>query len=234
MDNLISKYFTCAALLGFLMIVDCAIAEPLSYSYLGAQYNIDSTVETEGGAFDSDDGWGIEGSYELPYRLYVWSRYGQGGWDLNEGADYSLQSLSTGLGGYAPLIDKEDYRVDFYVALSWEYMRTTVQPAFEESYEMTRNGAGFKAGIRAQVTKYFELSAGVYELSYGKRFIERKGGLDGLHFELGAALKIWEDLDLTLSYLTGELDYEHIRGIGEGCKIEVDREEMRLGLRYNF
>ena len=58
--------------------------------------------------------------------------------------------------------------------------------------------------------------------------------LEGLFFELGAELSLTPRFGLTLTYLTGELDYNQLPGLERPEEVEVDRDEIRLGVRFHF
>ncbi len=73
-----------------------------------------------------------------------------------------------------------------------------------------------------------------YLQSYGGDFLLRNGDLDGLSFELGGVLELRGNWSLTASYRTGELDYLTLPNYPSKYKLELDRDEVFVGVRWAF
>ncbi len=211
-----------------------AKADPLSYSHLDIDYAVDATAEFQGGTYDSDDTWGYGGSINVWDDFYAFSNARQGMFDLDKHSDLRLNTFTLGTGWHPTVMEEDDYKVNYYLAVSYEYIDSNLEADDHGRNPIIKSGLGLKMGFQAAVTKHLELNAGLYELSYGHDLFARKGGLDGLHFEIGAVYQITPDVDLTLTYFTGELDYADLKGLSDPDQVEVDREEIRFGIRYNF
>jgi len=73
-----------------------------------------------------------------------------------------------------------------------------------------------------------------YEQSYGNDSLLLNGDLDGLSFELGGVLNLRDNWSLTTTYRTGELDYLTLPNYPSGYKLELDRDEVFVGVRWAF
>ena len=212
-------------------------AKVLSYNYIEAEYGIDSSVQVEGGDFDSDDSITVEGSYLLHPNAFVWGRYNMANYDLTASDDLWLHGASLGV-GFRKALRKEpaETPIDMFALVSYEYLETKAEVSGTKE-SLRKSGIGAKLGVRAALTKHFEMLADAYWLSYGGdigKLLTRDGGLDGLAFELGGGLELTDHCMLTATYETGELDYKTIPLITAARDVELDRDEVRLGFRYTF
>jgi hypothetical protein len=232
-------------------------AEPIKYNYFDASYGAQSTININGGSFDSDDSYALGGGALVLDNLFLWGRFSSAGYDLtgyhdNHGNypltnnDFTLMLGSAGA-GYRTRISPDDWvPVDFFASLSYELNETKQRakpdkddPASWDkavTYDSSKtwNGAGLKLGVKAAVTERITLSADAYEVSYGSQLLARKGGLDGLSFELEAAVEVAPHFNILASYVTGELDYKELQPLTTQKEVEVDRDQFWLGLRYAF
>jgi hypothetical protein len=222
-------------LLAALAMTTAAAAQgPLSYTYLDLEYGMDSTIQIYGGAFDSDDSYVVGGSWRFSKRFFLWGRFGEAGYDLRGNNEhYSLTEGTLGLGYRVPLRRDADSPLDFISSLSYEYHDMGMTTAIAEE-TFNSGGVGLRVGVRAGITRHFELNGYVYWRGYGSDPLSLPDGLDGLFFELGTALKVLPRLDLTLTFLTGELDYVELTPVERPDQVEVDRDELRVGVRFIF
>jgi hypothetical protein len=220
-----------------LLLLTCAApafaADPFDYTYVELGYSIDSTIETFGDSFDSDDSYRVDGSYQFNRHVFATAQYYSAGYDFEGDADYGLYGYSLGV-GYAGRIGGGDaIPVDWFAVLSYEHSETHSQ-LHDVDYDEGRDGAGLKVGIRAAVTDRLELMFNAYEQSYGSDLLLLNGDLNGLSFELGGALQLWGNFSLTASYRTGELDYLTLPNYPYEYKLELDRDELFVGVRCTF
>ena len=210
-----------------------AYADDFDYTYLELAYSIDSTIETFGQSFDSDDSYRIDGSYQFRPHFFATAQYYSAGYDFEGDADFGLSGYSLGV-GYAGRISGGDaIPVDWFAVLSSEHTDTHRQ-LHDVNYDEGRDGAGLKAGIRAAVTDRLVLMFNAYEQSYGSDLFRLNGDLNGLSFELGGALQLQGNYSLTASYRTGELDYLTLPNYPSEYKLELDRDELFVGVRCSF
>ena len=208
-------------------------ADDFDYTYLELAYGIDSTIEAFGQSFDSDDSYRIDGSYQFNRHFFATAQYYSAGYDFEGDADFDLSGYSLGVGYSGRIGGGDAIPVDWFAVLSYEYSDTHSQ-LHDVNYDEGRDGAGLKLGIRAAVTDRLELMFNAYEQSYGSDFLQRDGDLNGLSFELGGALQLQGNCSLTASYRTGELDYLTLPNYPTKYKLELDRDEVFVGVRYAF
>jgi len=218
-----------------LAVAAAASAEsPVHYTYLDLEWSMDSTVQIYGDAFDSDESWVIGGSLRLSDRFFLWGRYCDATYDLREDEEHYFLTLGTlGVGYRLPVRTDPSSPLDVIAGLSYEYhdMTLTTQIA-EEGF--STGGVGLRAGVRAGITRHFEINGYAYWVGYGSSPSTIRDELDGLFFELGTALTVLPWLQLTLGYLTGELDYVELPPVARPIEVEVDRDELRFGARITF
>ena len=140
---------------------------------------------------------------------------------------------TAGVGYHCPINDDKDLPIDFFVNISYEYNRTA-SSINEVKTSYNNNGGGIKFGVRAKISKNFELFADLYEQAYGTRFWHRDGNLDGMSMEVGGVLDLSDHWQLTAAYQTGEWDYVSLDAFPGEEDIEADHDELRLGFRYVF
>jgi hypothetical protein len=208
-------------------------ADEFDYTYVEFAYSIDSTIETFGDSFDSDDSYRVGGSYQINPHLFATAQYYSAGYDFEGDADYGLSGYSLGVGYTGRISGDDAIPVDWFAVLSYEYSDTHSQ-LHDVNYDEDRDGVGLKLGIRAAVTDRLELTFNAYEQSYGNDPLLLNGDLNGLSFELGGVLQLQGDCSLTASYRTGELDYLTLPNYPSEYKLELDRDELFVGVRYAF
>jgi len=232
-----ARYATHPASLAGMMLLATAppafAADEFSFSYLEAGYSIDSTIEAFGQSYDSDDSYRIDASYQFNRHVFATARYFSAGYDFEGDSDFGLSGYSLGVGYKGRISDTESMPVEWFAVLSYEYSDTRSQ-LHDVNYDEGRSGVGLKAGVRAAVTDRLELTVSAYEQSYGSESLLLNGDLNGLSFELGGALELRRHWDLTASYRTGELDYLTLPNYPSRYKLELDRDEVFVGVRWTF
>jgi len=207
---------------------------PLSYTYVEGEYAIDSSIEIYGDVSDSDNAFSAGGSWQLSRRFVLWGRAGSTSYDLpnfGEHLDWKLGTL--GVLYRLPIRQGGDAPLDALVGLSYEYLDTEITTQLD-SDSFADNGLGLRAGLKAGITARFEVAAFLHYYDYGVFNEGFRNHLDGLFFELGAELALGRRLSLIATYLTGELDYMELPGLERPVEVEVDRDEVRLGVRFHF
>jgi Outer membrane protein beta-barrel domain len=208
-------------------------AEDLDYSYVEVGYAVDSTAEAYGQTYDSDSSFRVQASYLLNSHLLFSAQMYTGGYDIAVHEEYHLTGYSLGVGYRGRISDKKAMPVDWFVSLSYEHNITQSQVGKVNS-RTGRNGGGLRVGIRAAVTDNFEVGFEAYERAFGTDFLRRNGDLDALSFELGAALELNDHISLTAAYRTGELDYKFLDNFPKKYEIELDQDEVIVGVRVSY
>jgi hypothetical protein len=229
-----AKHSASVAAVTLLAIVPPAFsADEFSFSYLEAGYSIDSTIEAFGQSFDSDDSYRIDASYQFNRHVFATARYFSAGYDFEGNSNFGFSGYSLGLGYKGRISHTESMPVEWFAALSYEYSDTHSELQ-DVNYDESRDGVGLKAGVRAAVTNRLELMVNAYGQSYGSDALLLNGDLSGLSFELGGVLELRPNWDLTASYRTGELDYLTLPNYPSEYKLELDRDEVFVGVRWTF
>ena len=208
--------------------------QPLSYTFLDAEYAIDSTIEIYGDSSDSDNAFSFGGSWQISRRFVLWGRYNSASYDLpNFGEHLNLKLGTIGALFRLPIREGGNSPLDFVVGLSFEHQNTDILTSIGgESF--SDPGIGLRTGVRAGIGKHFDVAAYLHYFDYGVFSEGFRNHLDGLFFELGAELYLTRRFSLIGTYLTGEIDYVNLPGLERPEEVEVDRDEIRLGVRFNF
>ncbi len=215
-------------------VVSAADQPPLSYTYVEGEYAIDSSIEIYGDVSDSDNAFSVGGSWQLAQRFVLWGRYGSTSYDLpNFGEDLNWHLGTLGVLYRLPIRQGGDSPLDALVGLSYEYLHTEITTQLA-SDSFADSGLGLRAGLKAGITTHFGVAAFLHYYDYGVFNEGFRNHLDGLFFELGAELALSRRLSLIATYLTGELDYVELPGLERPVEVEVDRDEVRLGVRFHF
>lgn len=199
-------------------------ADGFDFTYVEVGYSIDSTIEAFGQSYDSDDGYRIDGSYQINPHLFATAQYYSAGYDFEDNANYGLSGYSLGAGYKARISGADAVPVEWFAVLSYEH-NDTHSELHDVNHDEGRDGVGLKAGIRAAVTDRLELMVNAYEQSYGSDPLLLNGDLNGLSFELGGVLELQGHWSLAASYKTGELDYLTLPNYPSEYKLELDRDE---------
>jgi len=208
-------------------------ADGIDFTYVEVGYSIDSTIEAYGQSYDSDDSYRVDGSYLFNPHVFATAQYYSAGYDVEGNSDFGLSGYSLGVGYKGRISSTDAMPVEWFVVLSYEHNKTHSQ-LHDVNNDKGRDGGGLKAGIRAAVTDRLELMVNAYQQSYGGDFLLRNGDLDGLSFELGGVLELRGNWSLTTSYRTGELDYLTLPNYPSRYKLELDRDEVFVGVRWAF
>jgi hypothetical protein len=206
-------------------------ADGFDFTYVEVGYSIDSTIEAFGQSYDSDDSYRIDGSYQINPHLFATAQYYSAGYDFEGNANYGLSGYSLGAGYKARISGADAVPVEWFAVLSYEH-NDTHSELHDANYDEGRDGVGLKAGIRAAVTDRLELMVNAYEQSYGSDPLLLNGDLNGLSFELGGVLELQGHWSLAASYKTGELDYLTLPNYPSKYKLELDRDEVFVGVRW--
>jgi hypothetical protein len=208
--------------------------QPLGYTFIDAEYAIDSAIEIYGDSSDSDNAFSLGGSWQIGRRFVLWGRYGSTSYDLpNFGEHLNLKLGSLGALYRLPIREGGDSPLDFVIGLSYEYVHTDILTQLDDS-AYGRNGIGLRTGARAGIARHFDVAAYLHYFDYGVFDEGFRNYLDGLFFELGAELYLTRRFSLIGTFLTGEIDYFELPGLERPHEVEVDRDEIRLGVRFNF
>lgn len=225
-------------IVGLLVIAAAAVSaddrQALSYTYIDAEYAIDSAIEIYGNSSDSDNAFAVGGSWQIARHFALWGRYNSASYDLpNFGEHFNIKLGTIGAMYRVPIREGGGSPLDFLVGLSFEYQNTDILTQLGgESF--SDPGMGFGGGFKAGIAKHFDVTAMLHYVDYGVFSEGYRNYLDGLSFELGAELFLTRRFSLTAVYLTGEIDYKHLPGIERPEEVEVDRDEIRVGVRFNF
>lgn len=219
-----------------LILPASAQAQPLSYSHLDAEYGAQSTTQFLGKSFDSDDSYAFNGSYLFFPPVFIWGRYGHAMYDLfdlgiGDSENFVMTTVSSGLGWKIPLIEGDDKQTDLVLTASYEHYHSALSGEAAHAF-LTRDGLGLQAGLRAKLAPQFEINASVCQKTYNSNVIRRRGGLDGLFFSVGGVLQVTPMFALTATYTTGEYDNKLLLPLPDPEEVEVDRDEMMVGMRF--
>ena len=229
-----SKNFVIALAVLSASAAAAADRQPLSYTYVEGEYAIDSAVEIYGDSSDSDNAWAVGGSWQISRRFVLWGRFNSASYDLpNFGEHFNLELGTIGALFRVPLREGGDSPLDFLVGGSFEYQSTDIVTQLGGD-TFGDPGVGLRVGVKAGIARHFDVSAFLHYYDYGVFDEGFRNYLDGLFFELGAELSLTRRFGLTLTYLTGELDYNQLPGLERPEEVEVDRDEIRLGVRFHF
>jgi hypothetical protein len=208
--------------------------QPLSYTFVEAEYAIDSSIEIYGNSSDSDNAFAVGGSWQISRRFVLWGRYNSASYDLpNFGEHLNLKLGTLGAFYRLPIREGGSSPLDLIAGLSFEYQNTDIATQIGED-SFSDPGLGLRIGVKAGIAKHFDVAAYLHYYDYGVFDEGYRNYLDGLFFELGAELELSHRFSLTATYLTGELDYLNLPGFERPEEVEVDRDEVRLGVRFYF
>jgi hypothetical protein len=226
------------ALVAFAMLCASSLwaedRRPLSYDFVEGEYAIDSAIEIYGDSSDSDNAWALGGSWQISQRFVVWGRYQSASYDLPDfGENLNIDLATIGAMFRIPVRSGTASPLDYLVGLSFEYQNTDIATDLGGD-SFSDPGLGLRTGVRAGIAAFFDISAFLHYYDYGVFDEGFRNYLDGLFFELGAELALSRRFSLTATYLTGEHDYRELPGLERPVEVEVDRDEIRLGLRFHF
>lgn len=223
-----------AVVLASASVASAVERQPLGYTFVEAEYAIDSAVEIYGDSSDSDNAWAVGGAWQISRRFVLWGRYSSASYDLpGFGEDYNIELGTVGAMFRMPIREDLDSPLDVLVGLSFEVQSTDISTELGGD-SFSDPGLGLRAGVRAGIARHFDVSAALHYYDYGVFDEGFRNYLDGLFFELGAELALTRRFSLTATFVTGELDYLNLPGLQRPVEVEVDRDELRLGARFNF
>jgi hypothetical protein len=213
----------------------CLAAEPpqsFSYSHIDLAYDLDASIELHGDSFDSDDSYSAGISYLVHPAIYLFGSYSDANYDLRGLDNLWLTGTSIGI-GYRHALGSEALPMDVFAAAAYERLRTRREVAGVFSVE-SDDGGSLQFGLRAAPTPQLEVNLYVQQVIYGDNPFVRNQSLDALFFGVGSALQVSRHLQLTLTYITGELDYRQLPGTQPDHEVELDRDTLRFGVRWTF
>jgi hypothetical protein len=237
MTRVFARYDKHVASLAVILLLSPApsafAADGFDFTYLEAGYGVDSTIEVYGQSYDSDDSYRIDGSYQFRPHVFATAQYYSAGYDFEGNSDFGFSGYALGVGYKGRIGSRDAMPVEWFAVLSYEHNRTHSQ-LHDVNHHENRDGSGLKAGIRTAVTDRLELMVSACQQSYGGDFLLRNGDLDSLSFELGGVLELRSNWSLTTTYRTGELDYLTLPNYPSRYKLELDRDEVFVGVRWAF
>lgn len=194
-----------SVLLGALLALPfAAAADGLSYNYIQLDWVADTELDGGGGSVDGD-GFDISGVFSINESVYLLGNYEDVSYD-GAGADLDLQSIGFGIGVHS---NAYTGGIDVFGNLTYENIELEVPGLFKAD----GNGFGLEIGARTALGA----SAEGY-ISYEYNDIDDG---EANFFKLGGNFAINPNWAITAEYRTG--DYE-----------DLDRDDLRIGLRYNL
>jgi hypothetical protein len=101
--------------------------QPLSYTFVEAEYAIDSSIEIYGNSSDSDNAFAMGGSWQISRHFVLWGRFNSASYDLpNFGEHLNIQLGTIGAMYRIPIREGGNSPLDFLVGLSFEYQNTDI------------------------------------------------------------------------------------------------------------
>ena len=134
-----------------LVAAACAVSaedrQPLSYTFVDAEYAIDSAIEIYGDSSDSDNAFSVGGSWQVSRRFVLWGRYNSASYDLpNFGEHLNLKLGTAGALYLLPIREGGESPLDFVVGLSYEHQSTDILTQLGgESF--SDPGIGLRTGV---------------------------------------------------------------------------------------
>lgn len=190
-------------------------AEGLSYNYFEGNFIVDEQVDLSSRFINGDDdgdGFAVAGSFGLNETWYVNGSYSDSSLDNTE-----INNLSLGVGAHT---SQWTGAWDLFGVLSYEDAQVEVDAVVagvRRTAEIDDGGFGLAGGLRGSLTDAFELNGQVKYTDVGDA--------DGTSFKVGALYKFGTVWAATADYATGDLG---------GGDVDVDIDELRVGLRYIF
>jgi hypothetical protein len=206
--------------------------QAFSYSHIDLEYDLDATVQLHGGSFDSDSSYSTGISYLVQPNVFVFGSHADANYDLQGTDDLWFTNTSLGV-GYRHALNGTTLPMDVFAAVAYERQQTRHEVAGTVSSD-SYHGGSLQLGVRAALTPQFEVNLYAQQFNYGNSPFARNQTLDGLFFGVGSMLHISKHAQLTLTYITGELDYQQMPGEPTDSEVELDRDTLRFGFRWNL
>jgi len=214
------------------LCLPAAAENPIDYTYVDIEYGADSALEILGDSSDSDNGLALVGSWQWSDRFYLVARHSSNTYDLPfPQSSFDIEFYAAGL-GYRHPIRTGQSPVDLVVILTIEHQNTDIITPLAAT-RLSGEGYGGQAGFRTLVTPQFEVGFFAYYSAYGE-LPSVPGYLDGLHLILSSAITLSDRFGLVVTYTTGELDYKLLPSFSAPVQVEVDRDDLLMGLRIRF
>ncbi|MBZ2188431.1 hypothetical protein K8B33_04950 [Alcanivorax sp. JB21] len=189
----------------------------ISYDFVQLDYLVDA--EISGGSDDLDySGFGIEVMAEVVPQFFVAARATSAEVELSGAPGVNLDFFSFGGGGYLPLMQGNDSRLDAYGSLTYE--------EFSLAEFKSSGGYGITAGLRWFPTHQIEINPSVAMVDYGS--LDTGGGkldVDGLRYGVRGLFHVTTTLALGLGFHFERLDAD---------ADDLDIDEIRLGVRWHY
>lgn len=195
-----------SVLLGALLALPfAAAAEGLSYNYAELNWVADTELETNGGSADGD-GFDLGGVFSINENLYILGNYEDVTYDGN-GGDLDLTTIAVGVGFHSNTYTGS---IDVFGNLTFEDLELDVA-----GFSADGNGFGLEIGARTELAENLDGF-----IAYQYKDVD---DLEVNYFSIGGTWSFNPNWGVALEYRTGEYK-----------EADLDRDDIRLGLRYNF
>ena len=194
-------------MMGLLLLLPLsAYAEGISYSYAELNYIVDEDVDVSGVGDDDGDGWNFNASFAIDNTFFINGGYS----DVNlDDFNIDVSNLNIGIGGRNRISDM----LDAYGVVSYEDFEVDIPG----SGDVDEDGFGIAGGLRGLLSEGFELNGQIKYTDIDD--------FDGWSFKLGGLFAIAPNWAINADYTAGEL---------EDSGVDLDIDEIRIGLRYIF
>ncbi len=193
------------AIIGLMACAPLVSAEGLSYNYAQVNWIADSELES-GGSVDGD-GFDIGGVFSINEMLYIVGEFK----DLSYDGGLEVQEISAGVGAHN---NQFTGAIDVFGNLTIESIELSIPGANSDD-----EGFGLEIGARTALTPELD---GYISFDYSD-----VGDTSGSFFKLGGSWAFNPNWAVVAEYSTGE--YEDDKN-----NVELDRNDMRIGARFNF
>lgn len=187
-----------------------ATAEGLSYNHVDVNWVADTELDFSGLGSVDGDGFSLDGVFSVSDMVYILGGYEDLTYDGN-GGDLDLTNIRAGVGAHS---NAYTGGVDIFGNLTYEDIELEVPGDSADD-----SGFGLEIGARMPLGT----AADAY-VSYQYQDI---GDLEGNFFRLGGAYNFMPNWAAIAEYKTGEYEVD-------GLNIDLDRDDLRIGVRYNF
>lgn len=198
-----------------------AASADLNYNYVQLDYIIDGEASGGGSSLDYS-GFRVETMVEVAPQFLATVSAATAKIDVPGSEDSSLNLFSLGGGGYMPLLQGSGPRLDAYGTLTYEEIHFAGLPS--------SGGYGITAGLRWQPTPQMEINPSVGWVDYGSLDTGTgKIDLDGFRYGVRGLFHATENLAIAL-----DIDFQALDASTGGSSDDLDLDEIRLGVRWQF
>ncbi|MCH8543669.1 MAG: hypothetical protein LAT61_08870 [Alcanivorax sp.] len=198
-----------------------AASADLNYNYVQLDYIIDGEASGGGSSLDYN-GFRVETMMEVAPQFLATVSAAAAKIDVPGAEDSSLNFFSLGGGGYMPLLQGSGPRLDVYGTLTYEEIHFAGLPS--------SGGYGITAGLRWQPTPQMEINPSVGWVDYGSLDTGTgKIDLDGFRYGVRGLFHATANLAIAL-----DIDFQPLDASVSGSSDDLDLDEIRLGVRWQF